>query len=219
MRARSKGVCRSLSLAAAVEQRAVRVTSRLEGSDSVPVRGEQQSHKSLGSFDEPLSPVLDVPKRASKPLGLRLSDENRPSCETSLTLLVAARPLKTSTSLPPECQTKLAVSTAARRVRSLDGATCRVDDGWQPDLPMQDSFATGWLFSSTQRDIEFRQFGQSLDELFRSSSAFEQSLDFLRARSPISVTRQRTRKLQRVLHEERNARQCFAARREPHCDY
>ena len=69
--------------------------------------------------------------------------------------------------------------------------------------------------SRATRASDLRRVSEHTDGHARPSPAFEQVVTLRTATTSINAT-SRTRRTQRVLHEERNARQRPAARREPH---
>ena len=73
------------------------------------------------------------------------------------------------------------------------------------------------IASRALRADDPRRVEQDTDGHARPSPAFEQVVTLRTATTPDIATSDRTRRTQRVLHEERNARQRLAARREPHC--
>ena len=71
--------------------------------------------------------------------------------------------------------------------------------------------------SRIARVNDLRHVNQNSDGRARPSSALEQVVSLRTAITPDIATIKRTRRTQRVLHEERNARQRLAAGREPNC--
>ena len=82
---------------------------------------------------------------------------------------------------------------------------------------MRPNRRTPLAVSRVTRASESRRASQRSDGHARPSPAFEQVVTLRTATTPDIATSDRTRRTQRVLHEERNARQRLAARREPHC--
>ncbi len=218
VRARSKGVCGSPKLAAA-EKQAVRTTSGLTAFRSSKGQEKRQSCKPVWLFVELLSPILIRQKLASGCCSGSLSKEDHPPCKTSLSLLVAQRFSMNSTTLPPDRRTLLAVSTSACKLR-LTGFHIRGRrNGQQADPLRQPLLETRWTSSNAAAQALPQLDDQHSDGQFRSSQAIEQDNDLRMATSPKEMTSRRTRRPQRVLHEERNARQRLATGRKPHCDY
>lgn len=85
-----------------------------------------------------------------------------------------------------------------------------------PDPDRRTTLAANWTLSNAVRAADFRRDSRHSDERLRSSPAFEQVTDHRTATASIIATSSRTRRPQRVLYEEGNARQCDAAGRKPH---
>lgn len=85
-----------------------------------------------------------------------------------------------------------------------------------PDPDRRTTLAMNWTFSNAVRAANSRRVSRHSDERLRPSPAFEQVTDLRTATASIIATSYRTRRPQRVLYEEGNARQCDAARRKPH---
>ena len=85
-----------------------------------------------------------------------------------------------------------------------------------PDPDRRTKLAANWTLSNAVRAADSRRVSRHSDERLRPSPAFEQVTDLRTAAASIIATSSRTRRPQRVLYEERNARQCDAAGRKPH---
>ena len=85
-----------------------------------------------------------------------------------------------------------------------------------PDPNRRTSLAANWTLSNAVRAADSRRDSRHSDERLRPSPAFEQVTDLRTATASIIATSSRTRRPQRVLYEEGNARQCDAAGRKPH---
>ena len=88
-----------------------------------------------------------------------------------------------------------------------------------PDPDRRTKLAANWTLSNAVRAADSRRVSRHSDERLRPSPAFEQVTDHCTATAPIHDTSSRTRRPQRVLYEEGNARQCDAAGRKPHRDH
>ena len=88
-----------------------------------------------------------------------------------------------------------------------------------PDPNRRTTLAANWTLSNAVRAADSRRDSRHSDERLRPSPAFEQVTDHCTATAPIHDTSSRTRRPQRVLYEEGNARQCDAAGRKPHRDH
>ena len=93
---------------------------------------------------------------------------------------------------------------------------------WNHRTPSPDrrtTLAANWTLSNAVRAADSRRDSRHSDERLRPSPAFEQVTDHRTAAASIIATSNRTRRPQRVLYEEGNARQCDAAGRKPHRDH
>ena len=85
-----------------------------------------------------------------------------------------------------------------------------------PDPDRRTTLAANWTLSNAVRAADSRRDSRHSDERSRPSPAFEQVADHRTATASIIATSSRTRRPQRVLYEEGNARQCDAAGRKSH---
>lgn len=88
-----------------------------------------------------------------------------------------------------------------------------------PDPDRRTKLAANWTFSNVVRAADSRRVSRHSDERLRPSPAFEQVTDLRTAAASNIATSSRTRRPQRVLYEEGNARQCDAAGRKPYRHY
>lgn len=88
-----------------------------------------------------------------------------------------------------------------------------------PGLDRRTTLAANWTFSNAVRAADSRRNSRHTDGHFLPSPAFEQVVNHRTATAPTIATSNRTRRPQRVLYEEGNARQCDAAGRKSHRHY
>lgn len=88
-----------------------------------------------------------------------------------------------------------------------------------PGPDRRTTLVADWTFSNAVRAADSRRDSRLSDERLRPSPAFEQVTDLRTATASNIATSSRTRRPQRVLYEEGNARQCDAAGRKPHRHY
>ncbi len=154
-------------------------------------------------FEGPLSLITDSWKSASSRRCPALGEVDQTPCSTSITSLSILDRSPDNRSTRLACRTLPAASRIrwkaddVQRIRRLDSANLR--SCFVADMPL-----------AGVRAIALCEPSLNHDGLCSLSSATEQDW------SSRTVSSTRTRNTQRVPHEERNARQCAAARREPH---
>ena len=171
--------------------------------DTVVRSGRTTKSGCRTDFAEPLSLISASWKCSSNRRCLALGAVDQTPCSTSTTPLIVLD--RSPDNRPPRSNRRTLL--IASRTRSKADLVQRV---WRLDSTNHRSCFVAYRPLAEARAIAVCKPSLVLDGLTGSSSAFEQ------AWSSHTVSSMRTRNTQRVPYEERNARQCAAARREPH---
>lgn len=196
VRARSNGVCGSPRLAATGKFAVVKFAA-------VKAPGAMTSREPTVSLVEPRSSIL----------------EDSSPCSTSPTLLIGL-PRSFHKRMPqPYRRNWLAAWSTSREDRCMVFVSRGPEAGEPADPPGNFVLAANSTLLNVVRAADSRRASRYSDGLSCPSPAFEQFADYGTAATPRDATSSRTRRPPRVLHEERNARQCDAAGRKPHRHY